>query len=89
MLDRCIALLSPAIEKTDNPVVVDATLGLGGHTEALLKKFPQLVVIGIDRDRDALALATSRLVQFGSRFRAFHACMTRSAKSLKSLALLK
>ncbi|MEK6649107.1 MAG: 16S rRNA (cytosine(1402)-N(4))-methyltransferase RsmH [Actinomycetota bacterium] len=73
MLDRCIALLSPAIEKTDNPVVVDATLGLGGHTEALLKKFPQLVVIGIDRDRDALALATSRLVQFGSRFRAFHA----------------
>lgn len=73
MLDRCVALLSPAIQKSENPVVVDATLGLGGHTEALLKKFPQLVVIGIDRDRDALTLASSRLAQFGSRFKVFHA----------------
>jgi 16S rRNA (cytosine1402-N4)-methyltransferase len=73
MLDRCIELLAPAIEKTDNPVVVDATLGLGGHTEALLKEFPQLVVIGIDRDRDALAIASSRLEGFGSRFHSFHA----------------
>lgn len=73
MLDRCVALLSPAIQKSENPVVVDATLGLGGHTETLLKKFPQLVVIGIDRDRDALTLASSRLAQFGSRFKAFHA----------------
>lgn len=73
MLDRCVALLSPAIQRSENPVVVDATLGLGGHAEALLKKFPQLVVIGIDRDRDALTLASSRLAQFGSRFKAFHA----------------
>lgn len=73
MLDRCVALLSPAIQKSENPVVVDATLGLGGHAEALLKKFPQLVLIGIDRDRDALTLASSRLAQFGSRFQAFHA----------------
>jgi 16S rRNA (cytosine1402-N4)-methyltransferase len=73
MLDRCVALLSPAIEKTDSPVVVDARLGLGGHTEALLKKFPQLVVLGIDRDGDALAIATARLEIFGSRFQAFHA----------------
>jgi 16S rRNA (cytosine1402-N4)-methyltransferase len=73
MLDRCVALLSPGIEKTDKPVVVDATLGLGGHTEALLKKFPQLAVLGIDRDRDALEIATSRLEIFGDRFHAFHA----------------
>lgn len=73
MLDRCVALLSPAIEKTDNPVVVDATLGLGGHTEELLRRFPQLVVVGIDRDRDALAIASSRLAVFGNRFQAFHA----------------
>lgn len=73
MLDRCVALLSPAIQRSENPVVVDATLGLGGHAEALLKKFPQLVVIGIDRDRDALTLASSRLAQFGGRFKVFHA----------------
>ena len=73
MLDRCVALLSPAIAKTENPVVVDATLGLGGHAEALLKRFPQLAVIGIDRDLDALEIASSRLAIFGSRFQAFHA----------------
>lgn len=73
MLERCVALLSPAIEKSLNPVVVDATLGLGGHAEALLTKFPNLVVIGIDRDRDALTIASSRLAAFGGRFQAFHA----------------
>ncbi|HEX7405510.1 MAG TPA: 16S rRNA (cytosine(1402)-N(4))-methyltransferase RsmH [Candidatus Nanopelagicaceae bacterium] len=73
MLDRCVALLSPAIEKSEIPVVVDATLGLGGHSEALLKKFPNLIVIGIDRDPEALEIATSRLAIFGGRFRPFHA----------------
>lgn len=73
LLERCIELLSPAIEKAKNPVVVDATLGLGGHTEALLKKFPNLVVIGIDRDKDAIALASSRLAVFGDRFKGVHA----------------
>jgi len=73
MLDRCVALLSPAIEKSEIPVVVDATLGLGGHSEALLKKFPNLIVIGIDRDPEALEIATSRLAIFGGRFHPFHA----------------
>lgn len=73
LLDRCIELLSPAIERSKNPVVVDATLGLGGHTEALLNKFPKLIVIGIDRDKDAIALATSRLEMFGERFKSVHA----------------
>jgi 16S rRNA (cytosine1402-N4)-methyltransferase len=73
MLDRCVALLSPSIEKSGTPVVVDATVGMGGHSEALLKRFPQLVVIGIDRDREALAIATERLEIFGERFKPFHA----------------
>lgn len=72
LLERCIDLLSPAIEKSENPVVVDATLGLGGHSEALLRKFPKLIVIGIDRDLDAISLATSRLAIFGDRFVAIH-----------------
>ena len=73
MLERCIALLAPAIERSESPVLVDATLGLGGHTEALLSKFSNLIVIGIDRDLDAIALAKSRLETFGDRFKPIHA----------------
>jgi 16S rRNA (cytosine1402-N4)-methyltransferase len=72
MRDRCVDLLSPAIQSSKNPVVVDATLGLGGHTEALLKKFPQLTVIAIDRDLDAITKARARLVQFGDRLLTAH-----------------
>jgi len=67
MRDRCIDLLAPAINSTANPVIVDATLGLGGHTEALLERFPDLRVIGIDRDTDALTRATARLAPFADR----------------------
>lgn len=85
MRDRCIELLSPAIEKSDSPVVVDATLGLGGHTEALLEKFSKLTVIGIDRDKDAIAKATKRLAHFGDRLRTTHTtfdCITDVVNSL-------
>jgi 16S rRNA (cytosine1402-N4)-methyltransferase len=54
-------------------VVLDATLGGGGHTEALLDSRDDLMVIGIDRDPAALAAATDRLERFGGRFRAVHA----------------
>jgi 16S rRNA (cytosine1402-N4)-methyltransferase len=73
MRDRCIDLLAPAINSTKNPVIVDATLGLGGHTEALLERFPTLKVIGIDRDADALTLATARLAPFVDRLFTKHA----------------
>ena len=72
MRDRCVDLLSPAIAASTNPVVVDATLGLGGHTEALLQKFPHLTVIGIDRDLDAIAKATARLAPFADRLKTAH-----------------
>jgi len=72
MRDRCVDLLSPAIAAASNPVVVDATLGLGGHTEALLQKFPHLTVIGIDRDLDAIAKATARLAPFADRLKTAH-----------------
>jgi 16S rRNA (cytosine1402-N4)-methyltransferase len=73
MRDRCIDLLAPAINSTENPVIVDATLGLGGHTEALLERFPTLKVIGIDRDADALTRATARLAPFADRLFTKHA----------------
>ena len=52
---------------------VDGTLGLGGHSEAILEASPDSRVIGIDRDQEALRLASERLARFGPRFRAVHA----------------
>ncbi|MEA2203594.1 MAG: rRNA (cytosine1402-N4)-methyltransferase [Blastocatellia bacterium] len=52
---------------------IDCTLGLGGHTEAILEAAETARVIGIDRDREAIAFALERLEPFGSRFQAVHA----------------
>ena len=73
MRDTCIDLLTPAINKSENPVVVDATLGLGGHSEALLESNPNLVLIGIDRDLDAILKAKNRLAKFENRAMVSHA----------------
>ncbi|MGZ5388666.1 MAG: 16S rRNA (cytosine(1402)-N(4))-methyltransferase RsmH, partial [Aeromicrobium sp.] len=66
LLDRVLDLLSPSLIKPGS-VVVDATLGLGGHAEALLTEFPDVHVIGIDRDPVALDRARTRLEPFGDR----------------------
>jgi 16S rRNA (cytosine1402-N4)-methyltransferase len=73
MRDTCVDLLTPAINKSENPVVVDATLGLGGHSEALLESNPNLVLIGIDRDLDAIVKAKNRLAKFENRVKLNHA----------------
>ncbi|QZY27965.1 16S rRNA (cytosine(1402)-N(4))-methyltransferase RsmH [Nocardioides coralli] len=72
LLDRVVALLTPALDH-DGAVMVDATLGLGGHTEAVLTSCPTARVIGIDRDPAALTLAGERLTSFGDRFTGVHA----------------
>jgi 16S rRNA (cytosine1402-N4)-methyltransferase len=51
---------------------VDATLGLGGHSEAILRASSQSSVIGLDRDAEAIELAARRLAEFGGRFRTIH-----------------
>ena len=84
MRDRCIELLAPAINASINPVIVDATLGLGGHTEALLQRFPTLKVIGIDRDLDALNRATARLAPFADRLLTKHATFDAIADIVES-----
>lgn len=71
MLDRCVELLGPALEQ-DEAVLVDATEGMGGHTEALLERFPNVHVIGLDRDTDALRIAGERLARFGDRVQLVH-----------------
>lgn len=72
MLERCIELLAPALH-VPGAVAIDGTLGMGGHTEALLIACPHARVVGIDRDAQAIALASERLAPFGARFIAHHA----------------
>ena len=70
--DRILELLAPALEQPGS-VMVDATVGMGGHSESVLEQCPNATVIGIDRDLDALALAGERLTRFGDRFTPVHA----------------
>jgi 16S rRNA (cytosine1402-N4)-methyltransferase len=72
MLARCLELLEPALQGAGS-VLVDSTLGMGGHTEAILRALPLVRVVGLDRDRQALDLAGRRLAPFGSRFTGVHA----------------
>ncbi len=69
---RVVELLAPACA-VPVPVYVDATVGMGGHAEAMLEAVPGLTVIGIDRDPTALALAADRLRGYGDQVRLVHA----------------
>jgi 16S rRNA (cytosine1402-N4)-methyltransferase len=72
MLDRVVELLAPALNRAGT-VVVDATLGLGGHAEALLLRCPATRLVGLDRDPAALASSRQRLARFGDRVQTVHA----------------
>ena len=72
LLDRVVALVAPALARP-GAVMVDATLGLGGHTEAVLQRCPEARVIGIDRDTHALDRSRERLAPFGERVTLVHA----------------
>src|SRR5690625_3824285 len=71
LADRCLDLLAPALADP-GAVLVDATLGMGGHSELALRRFAHLRVIGIDRDPQAIAIAGQRLAAFADRFTAVH-----------------
>src|SRR3954452_8886529 len=86
LLDRVVALLAPALGH-EGAVMVDATLGLGGHSEAVLARFEAVRGVGIDRDPDALARAGSRLAPFGDRFTAVHAVYDELPDVLATLGL--
>ena len=74
LAERIEHVVAPALTGP-SPVLVDATLGLGGHTVALLRAHPSVHVIGIDRDPAALALAGQRIEEagFGGRVTPAHA----------------
>ena len=86
LLDRVVALLAPALER-DGAVLVDATLGLGGHSEAVLSRISTARVIGIDRDPAALELAGARLEPFGDRFTGVQAVYDELPEVLADLGL--
>lgn len=71
LLDRCVELLAPAVNRP-GAVLVDATEGMGGHSEALLERFSDAHLIGLDRDTDALRIAGERLARFGDRVTLVH-----------------
>ncbi|MDF1480153.1 16S rRNA (cytosine(1402)-N(4))-methyltransferase RsmH [Leifsonia sp. H3M29-4] len=86
LLERTVELLAPALER-DGAVLVDATLGMGGHAEAFLQRFPRLTLVGIDRDTDALAIAGERLAPFADRIHLVHAVYDELPGVLRDLGI--
>ena len=87
LLDRVVALLMPALDH-EGAVLVDATLGLGGHSEAVLERCELARVVGIDRDPAALELAGRRLASYGDRFTPVHAVYDEIPDVLRDLDLV-
>ncbi len=87
--DRCLNLLAPGIERANaenrRAVVVDCTLGMGGHSEAILQRFENVHLIGLDRDEQALALAGARLEPFADRIDLVHAVYDEIADVVQDL----
>ncbi|NKQ59428.1 16S rRNA (cytosine(1402)-N(4))-methyltransferase RsmH [Amycolatopsis sp. K13G38] len=76
LLERVLELFAPALSGRP-AVLVDATVGLGGHSDALLSAHPQLRLIALDRDPNALERAGERLARHGDRVELVHAVYDR------------
>ncbi len=83
LLDRCVELLAPALQR-EGAVLVDATLGMGGHAEAFLERFPDIHLVGLDRDQDALRIAGERLKPYAERLTLVHVVYDGIEAALKS-----
>lgn len=86
LLERTRELLEPAL-RASGAVLVDATLGMAGHAAAFLANNPDLTVVGIDRDHDALAIAARRLAAYADRTHLVHAIYDELPTVLKSLGI--
>jgi len=86
LLDRVVALVAPPLQQPGS-VMVDATLGLGGHTEAVLTRCPEARVIGVDRDVHALERSRERLAPFGDRITFAHAVYDEIPEVIADLGL--
>ena len=86
MLERCFDLLAPALQ-APGAVLVDCTLGMGGHAAVFLERLPGLTLVGLDRDLDALAIAEERLKGFGDRVKLVHTVYDGIAGALADLKI--
>jgi 16S rRNA (cytosine1402-N4)-methyltransferase len=86
LLERCLELLTPALQD-EGAVLVDATLGMAGHSEAFLDALPGLRLVGLDRDPDALAIAGERLARFGDRVHLVHTVYDGIGRALDGLGI--
>jgi 16S rRNA (cytosine1402-N4)-methyltransferase len=86
MPDRVLTLLAPALERPGS-VLVDATLGLGGHSEILLDACPEAILVGLDRDSTALRLAGDRLAPYAERTTLVHAVYDELPRVLSGLGI--
>ena len=86
MRDRVVALLAPALREPGS-VFVDATLGLGGHSAAVLSEVPTCRLVGLDRDTAALEIARERLAPWSDRITLVHAVYDRMPQVLQSLGI--
>ncbi|AGW41686.1 S-adenosyl-methyltransferase MraW [Leifsonia xyli subsp. cynodontis DSM 46306] len=86
LLERCIGLLAPALREP-GAVIVDATLGMGGHSAGILARFPHATLVGLDRDPEALAIAAERLARFGDRVHLVHTVYDGIREALDGLGI--
>lgn len=86
LLERVVGLLTPALSD-DGAVVVDCTLGLGGHAEALLAAAPLCRLVGLDRDPEALRRSGQRLAPYAERITLVHAVYDALPEVLADLGL--
>ncbi|MGI8814051.1 MAG: 16S rRNA (cytosine(1402)-N(4))-methyltransferase RsmH [Pseudonocardia sp.] len=86
LLDRVLELLAPALHGGPR-VLVDATVGLGGHSAALLAAHPELTLVGLDRDPQALELAADRLAEHADRVHLVHTVYDRLPEVLDELGI--
>ena len=89
LLERVVGLLAPALRGDDReePVVIDCTLGMGGHAEALLEAAPACRLVGLDRDPEALRRSAERLAPFAARTTFVHAVYDALPEVLADLGL--
>jgi len=87
-VDRVLALLAPALS-APGAIMVDATLGLAGHTAALLAAHPHLTLVGLDRDPRALELSGARLAAYRERVHLVHAVYDEMPDVLARLGIPK
>lgn len=79
--------VSQAVGDLKEGIVVDCTLGGGGHTEYLLDTYEGIEVFGLDRDEDALRAASKRLERFGTRFRPIHTRFSSVESALQDIGI--